>query len=271
MVGDAPFRGVGRDVRGVGVRPAQAEPYPVRWFFLQTNFKVAQQAERAIKRVEQAAALGLNGVVVVDSKFFTLGLYGLDAPGHPYQQNIQRFVEACKKHGIEIIPYLPGASRAESILAHDPHLAAGTRCATRFIRFEIGSPRSSPIVRWPSLMVTSRRSTEAISKAGRCRIGPDWRRFLIAGCSTPAAIASARTGAGGPKRAVPCQPNGESHPYRRYRVSVWVKTEKLTPEKTFKLEVYGKRATGDNRALCYDRYEVLSTQGWTQVEPCSTR
>jgi hypothetical protein len=247
-------------------RPAQADPYPVRWFYLQTNFKVGEQAARAIKQVEQAAALGLNGVVVADSKFFTLEKYGWDAPGHPYRQNVTRFVETCKKLGIEVIPYLPGASRAESILAYDPNMAAGYE--VRNSVFQVRN-RVAELVRDPAVQMADGDFELA---DGSHFTG--WGLQDRPGLATMPDAKVFRSG----RQSVMLNPaqadqNGlcrlnqtvKVRPHRRYRVSVWVKTQELTPDKAFKLEVYGKRPTGKNRALTYDTFDVRSTQGWTQV------
>lgn len=254
-------------VLAFGPAGALAEPYPVRWFYLETNFLVEENAERAVQLVEQAGKLGFNGVIVGDGKFFTLEKYGLDAPGHRYRRNVSRFVEACRHSGIEIIPQVPGPSRACGILAYDPNLAAGY--AVRGAVFEV----RDQLARLVPDPVTGLLDGDFEDAEGN--VFPGWSRHDRPGRATlpdrevfKFGLQSARLEPAGGGEHGQCrfQQWVTVRPHRYYRVSVWLNTKGLTPARAFNMPVYGKLPNGKRKPLTYNRFDTKSTQDWTRVD-----
>lgn len=251
----------------LGLPHAVAEPYPVRWFFLQTNFAVEKNVARAVELVEQAGRAGLNGVIVGDGKLFTLEKYGLDAPGNKYRLHVLRFVEACRQNGIEIIPLVFGPSRARSILAYDPNLAAGyeVRGAVFEVRDGIGRLVADPVTAFLDGDFEDAEGDQLPGWSSQDRPGrataPDRTVFRSGGQSV-------RLEPGGADQHGHCRLVQwvSVRPRRYYRVSVWCKTRGLTPANTLGIHVFGKLQTGELKSLTYNRFETPATQEWTRVD-----
>ncbi len=246
---------------------ARGEPYPARWFLLTTNFLVQQKADRALELVEQAAGAGLNGVILADSKFMTLEKTGLDTRDN-YRGNVGRFLAACRRHGIEVIPYLRTVSRAESILSYDVNLAAGYEVRDAVFEVRGGVGRLVPD---PAVKVINAGFEE--TQEDRF---PGWRFHDRPGLATVVERVVKRSGRQS-ARLEPAAADQHGHcrfyqgirvtPHRRYRVSVWLQTHNLAPENCFNIYVKTKTPTGW-RSLTFDHSEIhgtKATQSWKQA------
>jgi len=238
------------------IRHALGDTYPARWFLLINNFLIKKQTDRAIQLVENAARAGLNGVIVSDSKFMTLEKYHLDNPLSNYYHNLHRFLLACQKNQIEVIPYLRVVSRAEGILAYDANLAAGYE--VRNAVFEVNNNVARII---PDSKISLANASFEQSEGDRL-LG--WEYQDRPGMATVIDDNIKRTG----KHSVRLEPKAADKyghcrlnqvvrvtSYRRYLVSVWLKTKNLNPEKRFNIFIKANTPTGW-RNLTFDSYAI---------------
>src|SRR3954453_9694954 len=104
---------------------ARSDRAPVghRWFYLNANHhgRDTTRIDADISVLKLAAACGYNGVVFED---VDLGL--LDRMPATYVPNVQRFVAAAARAGVEIVPQV-AVPYGERVLRHDPNLAEGLR------------------------------------------------------------------------------------------------------------------------------------------------
>jgi len=245
---------------------ASAEPYPLRWFYLASNFAVAQNADRAIALIEEASRAGLNGVVLADAKFATLGKYNHDSPSNPYYRNIRRVLDVCRRNGVEVVVYLPTISKAHGILAHDPNLAAGYEVRDAVFEVRSGTAR---LVQDPAVRVANGGFEDAVNQRFR-----GWDRQDDPGSAVVADRGTARMGVMsarlqfGDARRLGHARLGQRlkvAPRRCYRVSLWLQTGGLAPTESFNILIRGARG-GQVRVLAYNRFSVKATQSWTQME-----
>jgi len=245
---------------------AEAAPYPARWIFLQTNFTKNREIDRAIELIGRAARDGINGVVVMDAKFATITLYQYDRPGHPFRRNAERFVRACRAARVDIIPSLPGISRANGgILAHDVNLAAGYPVRDAVFEVQGGAAR---IVPDPKARVQNGgfESADNHTLAGWDSQSAPGKATVVDNLVARSGSRSIRLEASGAERGMNRLSQWcEVTPHRCYRLSLWLRTDDLDPAGGFNLSVRGQTPTG-MRNLTFNRFSVKSTQSWTRMD-----
>lgn len=91
-----------------------------RWIYIQTNLLVNENIDRLIALIEQAKALGYNGVVIADSKFMRW-----DNLPNKYIENAQKFRSACRKLKLDFIPCVFPIGYSNDLLSRDVNLAEG--------------------------------------------------------------------------------------------------------------------------------------------------
>ncbi len=243
----------------------RAEPYPCRWFYHQTNFAAAANAEQAVRLVESASKAGLNGVILGDAKLSKLGVEGHDTPGGPYVRNVRYFLEACRRCGVEVIPMVGTISRAEGILAHDPNLAVGFE--VRDALFEVRG-RSTVLVPDPPVRIANAGFEEAAGDRPA-----EWVMKDSPGRATVWDRATFRSGSRS-IRLEPASPSPGSarlsqvvrvHPYRCYRVGVWVRTDDLDPPRAVNIVVMDARRR-PARYLTFNTFPEKRARPWALVE-----
>lgn len=245
---------------------AGADPYPARWFYLPTNFSDPRMAARAVELVDKAAAAGLNGVVVSDPKFFLLEKYHYDDPRKGYVRPVQRFLAACQRQGIEVIPALPVVARAHSILAYDVNLAEGYE--VRDAMFEVRGGRAD-IVPDPRAVLRnggfeSHRGDKLdgwdFQDAPGAATRVDEREPHGGRTSLRLDTTSAR-----PLGMCRIQQDVPVTPHRYYRVSVWLRTEGLEPAGCFNIYV-DPAGPKPKRRLVYNDFTVAPKSPWTRID-----
>jgi len=249
---------------------AWGEPYPLRWVRFDANFSDDARTQRGLDLVKQAGELGLNGIVVNDGKLFTLDLfrYGdMTLPrGRQYRHNLAIFVKACQEHGLEVIPQVFNPSEAKPLLGHDPNLAAGYE--VRGALFEVRD-RVARLVPDPEAKLAN-----AGFEASEGQRFSEWSFQDRPGQATQPDRYVKRIGRQSVRlEAAAADEHGHCRviqwvkvtPRRCYRISVWVKTDKLTPPGSFNVEVYGEGTASELRPLTYNRFDTAATQSWTQV------
>ncbi|MBU0638915.1 MAG: hypothetical protein KKB50_08625 [Planctomycetes bacterium] len=246
----------------------ERQAYPLRWVFLETNLQVDRETDQAVHLLREAGRLGLNGVVVSDSKFFRLESAGLDTPGSPYQRNVERFLRAARAAEIEVIPVVPAVSMAEGILAYDVNLAAGYPVRDAVFEVHEGVARLVPDPQ-ATLVNGGFEQTDGVRFSGwplqdRAGVATLPERELARSGRQALRLDPVITAARGPCRVAQ---RVKVTPQRCYRISVWVQTAELRPAGAFQIAVQSA-APEDGRRLLYQSFEetVKPTQRWRRVD-----
>ncbi len=245
-----------------------AEPYAARWVHIRLNCLLPEQVRDACRIIEQAAGLGLNGVVVADAKFGAVELMDLDAPASKYRQNLEHLLAVCRRRGLEVVPRIPALSGGGGSLLHmyDPHLASGyeVRDAVFEIQGGLGRPVPDPqtvvvnggfeeagergVPGWPVMDAPGRavRIDDQTARTGRCSLR----------------LEAAEGGQHGHCRASQFL---EVRPRRCYRLSAWVRTAGLEPASSFRLYVR-RESPAQSGDLAYADLDTAATQTWKRIE-----
>jgi hypothetical protein len=92
-----------------------------RWLYLQNNFQVTANVARVIGILDRAAAAGFNGVVFPDVK---LGRLEDGSLPERYYSQLATVLEHADGLGLAVLPAAADVGYSESLLWHDPNLAA---------------------------------------------------------------------------------------------------------------------------------------------------
>ena len=246
----------------------QQKAYPHRWFYRSTNLQVGKNADETIRLAETAAKHGLNGMVLADWKHNRLG----DVP-REYFANVARVRAACKRLGIDVIPTLFPIGYSSGILLHDPNLAEGLPVTSAPFVVEGGVARLAgdgtslpngdfeqlparagkpfPGVRWMDAPGVSAVADRQVVKLGRTslRMG-DFRK-------------------GRPDHGN-CRVvwNVKLTPHRCYRIGGWVKTDRVSPVRSVRIQVLAPRGVGQSghHSLGHEDPPVKATGDWKRFD-----
>ncbi|MBS1726558.1 MAG: hypothetical protein JST51_07535 [Armatimonadetes bacterium] len=97
-----------------------ASPVTNRWFYMQTNLAVADNALEVVHVMDRAHLAGYNGMVLTDSKFSHL-----DSVPDGYFANAAKVKAKAAEFGIEIIPVVADVGWSDGLLSHDVNLVEG--------------------------------------------------------------------------------------------------------------------------------------------------
>lgn len=242
--------------------PRLPQSFPKRWVYLATNFNSKDPTilETAKKVVTLGRQWGLNGVVIGDPKLFKLDIPEKDggADRARFLANLGEFMRECQSDSdkpIEVIPGLPVCSKSKAILAHDPNLAAAY--AVKDALFEVNGGVARPV--GDNLLNNGDfKPTEE---------HPDdplwgWNRHagdlgIVADEEAPhegpysAKLIADHVDDPENQRCWLFQREVVIKTNRYYHISVWVRTQSLTPARAFSVCVI---STSDGRELAYFRY-----------------
>jgi hypothetical protein len=255
-----------------------AEKYPLRWVYVSRGLHRDQDVEDIRGIVKTAAGHGLNGMVLA------AGLDRLDLQPKEYFQRLESVKRICDDAHVEIIPIIFSVGYGGSVLAHDRNLAAGLPVTDVPLVVHGGEAR-----------LEDRRASCQLAKAAPDGTLPRSSGKLAA-CPTfanggfeehrgnraagfqfhdrPGEVsfidtevfhegkASLRFEGFGRYQHGHARVMQELavRPRRCYRVTCWVKTEGLKPERGFRLQVYG----GD-RPIAGCQPRLPETSDWRKV------
>ncbi len=232
-------------------------PFTDRWVYVARNLRQDAHVAEIERIVNTAADHGLNGMVLTGG-FDTIGL----APPE-YFTRLEKVKAICRRRGVEIIPILFSAGYGGGVLAHDPNLAAGLAVVDAPFVVREGEARPAPN---PAVAVTNGGFEEWDGEALRGYLFHDRPGEI----SVPdrevcregrTALRLQRVGELSPEHGhARVAQDVAVEPRRRYRVSVWVRTEGLQPAGTFALQAYSDEAT-----IVAQRPTLPETGDWTQV------
>jgi len=224
------------------------------WIF---GWGLGQDAEvQEIEKVlQQAAQHGSNGAVV------SFGLDSLCKKSEEYFRRLQAVQAACQRWHLELIPSVFSIGYGGGILAHNRYLAEGLPVRDALFVVE---GRSARLVPDPPVHL---RNPGFEEYHGNRAVGWNFH-------DAPGEISFIDTQIFHSGRAslrmenFGRDPHGHGrvmqevqvHPYRCYKLSVWLKTEGLQPVSTFMVQVLAS-----NRALAPVEFPLKPTMDWTKL------
>lgn len=208
-----------------------------------------------INRVLQSAAEGgCNGAVV------SFGLDSLCKRSPDYFRRLEAVQETCRRLNLELIPAVFSVGYGGGILAHNRYLAEGL--PVRDALFVAQGDRAVPVPD-PAVEVANGGFEEFA--------GNRFRGYNFHDRPGEVSFADTQVFHGG-KAALRMEnfgsdPHGHGrvmqevavHPYRCYRVTCWVKTERLTPRGAFRIQVLAGK-----RTLAPLEFGLPETADWTK-------
>ena len=211
----------------------QGKVYPDRFVYVSRGLHSDSDVRDIENIVKTAAAHGLNGMVLA------AGLDRLDLQPPDYFKRLEQVKAICQRYNVELIPMIFSVGYGGSILAHDRNLAAGLPVKDALFVVRKGEARLVP------------DPPVEIKNGGFERFAGD-RMADFNFHDKPGEVSFADTrvfhsGRASLRMESFQPPHGHGrvmqmvavHPYRLYRVTVWVKTEGLEPEGAFRVQVYG--------------------------------
>jgi len=240
-----------------GCLPAQDDALRHRWFYLSTNFLVADNLPPNQALLQRAAAAGYNGVLLADSKFGFL-----HAMPERYFDNVAAFKATADESGIEIIPTVMPIGYSSSLLYHNPNLAEGipVRDALFVVEDGVADVVADPPVELPN--------GDFERAQGHKFAGWDWQdnagesifadTLVVHGGSVSCRMegvgaASPEHGHGRLSKLI------DVSPFRLYHMQAWVRSEDFETPGGVRMFALAP----DGRTLSYNDLSVKRTQDWT--------
>lgn len=243
-------------VFGLGGSAKAAETYADRfvWIF---GWGLGQDSDATeIEKVlQQAAQSGYNGAVV------SFGLDSLCKRSEDYFRRLRQVQAACNRLQLELIPSVFSVGYGGGILAHNRYLAEGLPVRDALFVVEGAAARLTPdppvSLRNPGF--EEFREHRAMGWNFHDQPGEvsfiDTQTFHTGRASLR--MENFRSNPHGHGRVMQ---EVQVHPYRCYKLSVWVKTENLQPVSAFLVQVLA-----GNRALAPVEFPLKPTMDWTKL------
>jgi hypothetical protein len=237
-------------------RAARAvEPLSDRWFFVQHGPTDEARLNELMRLVDTAAAHGYNGMALSG------GLDNLDRAKPSVLENLRKLKAHCDARGVEIIPHLMSAGYGGGILSHDLNLAEGLP-----VRDALFVAKGGQAVLVPDPAVEIQNGGFEQWKGDRAE-GFDFHdqpgkmsfadRSVFKEGQTSLRFESFQND---PQHGhARLMQSVKVHPYRAYRVTLWVKTEAVTGG-DFRVQVLT-----DKRSLAPYDPRVPATTDWREV------
>jgi len=233
----------------------RAKEYPHRWVYVARGLHKDQDVDDIRRIVRTASEHGLNGMVLAG------GLDRLDLQPAHYFERLEAVKEICREHGVEIIPIIFSAGYGGSVLAHDRNLAAGipVRGARYVVEGDRATFQPDGSVEIPGGDFERHEGNRVLGARFHDKPG---EISFVDNEVVHQGKASLRL------EGFDQSPHGHGRvafevsvrPHSAYRVTCWVKTERLEPDGCFRIQVLT-----DDRALAPCDPRVPSTTDWTQV------
>lgn len=239
-----------------GSRRPAPRYYPNRWVFVFLALDNDWDTEQVRTIAHTASAHDLNGMVL------TCGLDSLDRQDAAYFRRLDEVRRMAADNSLEIIPTLFSAGYGGAVLARNPNLAEGLPVRDALFVVSAGQARLQPD---PPVAIVN-GGFELYS--GNSFFGFEFH-------DRPGEVSFVDTSVyHGGRASIRFENFGrfefghgrvmqevQVHPWRCYRVSVWVKTEALTPAGAFNFMALDAASRG----LSFVTPDVQATAGWRRI------
>jgi hypothetical protein len=238
------------------------------WAYLPTNLIDKKKAFQATELADALGRFNYDGLVVADVKLMMLERFGYDRPGSHYDRRVKALLQACEDNNVEFIPSIVDVSRAVSILAVNPNLAAGYPVIDAVFEVQDGLARVVPDADVDFIGHRFDDPSLNFSKRGGFRDRPG-QAVVPDKTIKRKGQGSLRLNAAKAHLGSMCRISeiAQVKPRHAYRVSAWVRTAGMEPVNRFNFvveAVVGK----EKRRLTYDApaiHQVKKTQDWQLV------
>jgi len=234
----------------------EGKNYPYRWVYVHRLLLKDSDVEDIKSIVKTASEHGLNGMVL------SAGLDRLYFRPPDYFRRLEQVKRICKEHNVEIIPMIFSVGYGDAVLGHDKNLAAGIPVRDALF-----------VVKGGKAYLVSEHSVEI--KNGGFEQYNGKRLTGYAYHDRPGEVSFIdREVFKSEKTSLRFENFGKYqygharvmqevkvHPYRCYKLSCWVKTERLEPVSSLRMLILGL----DGRTLVSWRPKVLSTNDWHNI------
>jgi len=239
---------------------ADASSWADRWVWIfGFNLEQTDEVARIERILEDGAAHGLNGVVL------SAGLDWLPNRSQKFLKGLDRVVEACRKYQLELIPAVFSFGYGGPFLSRNRNLAEGMPVKDAlFIAADDGFARlaGDPAVaiknggfeehngdRFPGYGFQDTPGTISFA---------DTKVFRTGRCSLRLEnFATDQWGHGRINQKI------KVHPHRSYQITLWVKTEGLSPKGCFRMIALAP--VEGERELLIREFGVPGTTGWRRI------
>ena len=234
----------------------EGKVYPHRWVYVSRSLRRDNNVEDINRIVKTASEHGLNGMVLA------AGLDRLDLQPKDYFRRLEEVKRISKEHNVEIIPIIFSAGYGGAVLGHDRNLAAGI--PVKDALFVVKDGRAT-LVPDPPVEVANGGFEEYDGnnlKEYRFHDRPGDVSFVDEEVfkNGKASLRFENFGRYEHGHARVMQ-EVKVQPHRCYRLSCWVKTERLEPEGSFRIQVL----TSEGRNLAPWQPRISSTNDWQKV------
>jgi hypothetical protein len=234
---------------------AQGIVYPNRWVFVVRSLGSDAHLDEIREIAQTAAARGLNGIV------FSMGLDRLDRQPPAFFSRLEKVKEICAETGLEFIPQVFSAGYGGSILAYDRNLAEGLPVKDALFVVSGGEARLEPD---PPVALANAGLEEF---QGERALG--YQLQDLPGEISFADREIVQEGAASLRfQDFTKHPAGNARlmqeiavkPYRHYRVSLWARTEDVSPG-PLRLQILDTRGN----AMAPWTAPMPATSGWRKL------
>jgi len=234
-----------------------SKEYPYRWVYVSRRLNEDSDVREISGIVKMASEHGLNGMVL------SAGLDRLDQQRPTYFRRLEQVKQICKQYNIEIIPIVFSVGYGGAILAHDRNLAAAVpvKDAVFVVRGGQAHLLSDSSVRivnggfeehygdhLPGYRFHDKPGEVSFVDTTVFRSGMASLRFEN--------FQNFRHGHGRVMQEVKVQP------HRSYKVTCWIKTDRLTPTSALRMLVLAP----DKHQIAESSLELPSTVDWRKVD-----
>jgi len=230
--------------------------YPYRWVYVSRSLRRDSDMEEITQIVKTASKHGLNGMVL------TAGLDRLDLQPKDYFRRLEEVKRISQEHNVEVIPIIFSAGYGGAVLGHDRNLAAGI--PVKDALFVVKDGRAALVPNPP---------VEVVNGGFEEYDGNRLKGYNFHDRPGDVSFVDEETYKNG-KASLRFENFGryehgharvmqevKVQPHRCYRLSCWVKTERLEPEGAFRIQVLSPG--GRNLAPWQPR--VSSTANWQKM------
>ena len=230
----------------------QSKVYRDRWVYVSTGLDDDRELARVEGIAGTASEHGINGMLL------SAGFDAMDLKSPEFLARIARLKQTCDHLGVEIIPAGFGVGYGGGVLAHDKNLAAGL--PVRGALFVAGE-HEARFHADPTVQLVNgdfEKYTESMP-TGFTAHGAS--ATLDAAVSHSGKASVRFEGFSGPEGEVYVAQPLRVHPYRCYRLRVWVKTEGAGP----RMAIHLLAVAPDGRGLSYMEPPLPETSDWHEL------
>jgi hypothetical protein len=239
----------------LGLVFGSADLFPIRWFYVQTNLAVEQNANKVISVMERAKKAGYNGMVISDSKFCIL-----DKVYKNYFDNAERVRLKAEELGLNVNPCVADMGYSSGLLSHNVNLIEGQPVKRMPCIVSGGVLSPIPFVKFSNSGLEESNGNNLVGFS--FQDGPGQSSFVDTSVKHGGnqAIRFENFKAGSSSGNARIMHPLTVKPWQQYRVRYWLKTDGVAPVGGFNCFAIAE----GGKVLSFMNAEAKPTQDWTE-------